>query len=54
MPDKINTEQRRDQLREIVENIPLESDAPYQAPPVGSSASGDAATKHDQVLYRFR
>ena len=54
MPDKINTEQRRYRLRETVENTPLESDALYQPPPVGSSASGDAATRHDQVLYRFR
>ena len=31
---------------------PLESDPLYQAAPVGSSGSGDAAARHDEVLYR--
>ena len=34
------------------ESVPLEADSLYQAPPVGSSASGDAAVRHDEVLYR--
>lgn len=33
-------------------SIPLESDTLYQAPPVGASESGDAAARHDEVLYR--
>ena len=32
--------------------IPLESDTLYRAPAVGASESGDAATRHDEVLYR--
>ena len=35
-----------------IENVPLESDSLYQAPPVGSSTSGDVAARHDEVLYR--
>ena len=34
------------------ESIPLEADPMYQAPPVGSSRSGEAAARHDEVLYR--
>ena len=33
------------------ENAPLESDSLYQAPAVGASESGDAAARHDEVLY---
>ena len=33
-------------------NAPLESDSLYQAPAVGASESGDAAARHDEVLYR--
>ena len=32
--------------------VPLESDPLYQAPPVGSLASGDVAARHDEVLYQ--
>ena len=35
-----------------IETVPLESDPLYQAPPVGASAAGDAAARHDEVLYR--
>jgi len=35
-----------------VDNVPLESDSLYRAAPVGSSGSGDAAAKHDDLLYR--
>ena len=35
-----------------IENVPLASDPLYQAPPVGLSASGDAAARHDEVLYQ--
>ena len=52
MPDMISAKQLRERLRDVVENVPLESDPLYQAPPVGSSASGDAAARHDEVLYR--
>ena len=34
------------------DSTPLESDPLYQAPAVGASESGDAATRHDEVLYR--
>ncbi|MEW6755520.1 MAG: hypothetical protein AB1505_31760 [Candidatus Latescibacterota bacterium] len=30
----------------------LEEDPLYHAPPVGSSAGGDAARRHDEILYR--
>ncbi len=35
-----------------LDSTPLESDPLYQAPTVGESESGDAATRHDEVLYR--
>ena len=35
-----------------LEHTPLESDPLYQATPVGSSGSGDAAAQHDEVLYQ--
>ena len=35
-----------------VEIVHLESDSLYRAGPVGSSGSGDAAVKHDDLLYR--
>ena len=35
-----------------IESAPLESDPLYRAPPVGSSESGDAAKRHDELLYR--
>ena len=35
-----------------IESVPLESDPLYRAPPVGSSKLGNAATHHDEVLYR--
>ena len=35
-----------------IENAPLESDSLYQTPAVGASESGDAAARHDEVLYR--
>ncbi len=35
-----------------IENVPLALDSLYQAPPVGASETGDAATRHDEVLYR--
>lgn len=35
-----------------VDSVPLESDSLYRAAPVGSSGSGDAAIKHDDLLYR--
>ena len=35
-----------------LDTTPLESDPLYQAPAVGASESGDAATRHDEVLYR--
>lgn len=30
----------------------LDDDALYRAEPVGASSSGDAARRHDEVLYR--
>ena len=33
------------------ESAPLESASLYQAPAVGASESGDAAARHDEVLY---
>jgi len=35
-----------------MESAPLESDPLYRAPSVGSSEAGDAAARHDEVLYR--
>ena len=35
-----------------IESVPLESDPLYRAAAVGSSESGDAATRHDELLYR--
>ena len=35
-----------------VEVVPLESDSLCRAGPVESSGSGDAAVKHDDLLYR--
>ena len=35
-----------------MESAPLELDPLYQALPVGASESGDAAARHDEVLYR--
>ena len=35
-----------------LDSIPLESDPLYQAPTVGASESGEAAARHDEVLYR--
>ena len=35
-----------------LDSSPLESDPLYQAPAVGASESGDAAARHDEVLYR--
>ena len=35
-----------------IESTPLESDPLYRATPVGSSESGDAAARHDEVMYR--
>ena len=35
-----------------LDGMPLESDPLYEAPPVGASKSGDAAVRHDEVLYR--
>ena len=35
-----------------VESVPLESDPLYRAAPVGWCESGDAATRHDELLYR--
>ena len=35
-----------------IDSVPLKSEPLYQAPPVGSSESGEAATRHDEVLYR--
>ena len=35
-----------------IQSASLESDPLYQAPAVGSSESGDAAARHDEVLYR--
>ena len=35
-----------------LDGVPLESDLLYEAPPVGASKSGDAAVRHDEVLYR--
>ncbi|MDE0146393.1 MAG: hypothetical protein OXL95_11040 [Nitrospira sp.] len=35
-----------------LDSIPLESDTLYQAQAVGASESGDAAARHDEVLYR--
>ena len=35
-----------------IQSTPLEADPLYQAPPVGASESGDAAARHDEVLYR--
>ncbi|MDE2998767.1 MAG: type II toxin-antitoxin system prevent-host-death family antitoxin [Gemmatimonadota bacterium] len=32
-------------------SAPLEADPLFQAPPVGASESGDAAARHDEVLY---
>ena len=46
MPEMISAKQLREQLQD------LESDSLYQAPAVGASESGGAATRHDEVLYR--
>ena len=35
-----------------IESAPLELDPLYRALPVGSSKAGDAAARHDEVLYR--
>ena len=35
-----------------LDSLPLELDPLYQAAPVGASDTGDAATRHDEVLYR--
>lgn len=35
-----------------LDSSPLESDPLYQAPTVGASESGEAAARHDEVLYR--
>ena len=35
-----------------MESAPLELDPLYRALPVGASESGDAAARHDEVLYR--
>ena len=35
-----------------LDSIPLESDTLYQTQAVGASESGDAAARHDEVLYR--
>lgn len=35
-----------------IDNAPLEPDLLYEAPPVGASESGEAAARHDEVLYR--
>ena len=35
-----------------IDSAPLESDSLYQAPTVGASETGDAAARHDEVLYR--
>lgn len=35
-----------------IQSTPLEADPLFQAPPVGASESGDAAARHDEVLYR--
>ncbi len=35
-----------------LDSIPLESDTLCRAPAVGASESGDAAARHDEVLYR--
>ena len=34
-----------------IDKAPLESDSLYQAPAVGASESGDAAARHDEILY---
>ena len=34
-----------------LDSIPLELDPLYRAAPVGASDAGDAATRHDEVLY---
>ncbi|MDE0110653.1 MAG: type II toxin-antitoxin system prevent-host-death family antitoxin [Bryobacterales bacterium] len=34
-----------------LDSVPVESDPPYRATPVGASDSGDAATQNDEVLY---
>lgn len=36
-----------------IESVPLESDPLFRAPPVGSSKSGDAAKRHDEVQMGF-
>ena len=35
-----------------IESVPLKSDSLYRAMPVGSSESGEAGARHDEVLYR--
>ena len=35
-----------------MESAPLELDPLYRASPVGTSESGDAGARHDEVLYR--
>ena len=35
-----------------LDSTPLESDPLYQTPAVGASESGDAATRHNEVLYQ--
>lgn len=35
-----------------IKSAPLELDPLYRALPVGASESGDAAARHDEVLYR--
>lgn len=34
-----------------LDSLPLESDPLYRARPVGASDAGDAARRHDEVLY---
>ena len=34
-----------------LDSVPLESDPLYRAGPVGASDAGDAAARHDEVLY---
>ena len=52
MSDNIDTRHLQEQSREAVGEVPLKSDRLYQAPPAGSSVSGDAAAQHDDILYR--
>lgn len=35
-----------------IESVPLALDPLYQAPATGTSETGDAATPHDELLYR--